>query len=50
LIRQSRQKADSPTGELVESLFSFSEMKKISSHFNPALIFWLFLIKQKEQK
>jgi hypothetical protein len=32
------------------SLFSFSEMKKISSHFNSALIFWLFLIKQKEQK
>jgi hypothetical protein len=31
------------------SLFSFSETEKISSHFNPALIFWLFLIKQKEQ-
>jgi hypothetical protein len=32
------------------SLFSFSVMKKIFCHFNPALIFSFFCIKTKGQK
>jgi hypothetical protein len=32
------------------SLFSFSVIKIIPIHFHPALIFWFFLIKQKERK